>query len=64
MEAVLKSTHDCPTVDTFRTMDSEGRVSDEQDIGQYLSNILLDASENQLAAREYWDHGRSEDRIF
>ncbi len=64
VEAVLNSTHDCPTVDTFRTMDREGRVSDEQDIGQYLSNILLDTSESELSARDYWDYGRPEDRIF
>ncbi len=64
VEAVLHSTHACPTADAFRTMDSEGRVSEAGDIGQYLSNILLDSSDSQLAAREYWDYGRPEDRIF
>lgn len=64
VEAVLTSTHACQTADVFRAMDTNGKISEAGEIGEYLANLLLDAREDQLAAREYWDFGVPESRIF
>jgi len=63
VEAILNSKETSPTVETFKQLDSDGKLANAADIGLFISNVLVHATEDQLSARELWDFSRSEDHI-
>ena len=64
IESVLASTDQSEVVDTFRKLDREGKLFKPDAVGAYVVNLLVDASESQLASREYWEFEKQSDRIF
>lgn len=64
VEAVLTSTVANQTVDDFRNTDSEGKIVEADVVGEYLADILLEATEQQIKSRETWDFNNAADRIF
>jgi len=64
VETVLNWQQASPAVDAFNAMDANGTVVEPSVIGEYIACILCKATDAQLAAREYWDFCREEDRIF
>lgn len=62
--AVLASSIPCETVDTFRKMQSEGKIAEADTLGEYLADILLRATRDQIDSRGSWDFNNLEDRIF
>lgn len=64
VEAVLASTVPGETVEAFRKMQAEGKMAEPEEVGAYLADILLRASDEQTGSRESWDFNNPEDRIF
>ncbi len=64
VEAVLTSTMASKTVEEFRNTDSEGKIVEACVVGEYLADILLEATEQQIKSRETWDFNNAADRIF
>ncbi|MFK7857102.1 MAG: SDR family NAD(P)-dependent oxidoreductase [Granulosicoccus sp.] len=64
VEAVLNSTVANQTVDDFRNTDSEGKIAEADVVGEYLADILLEATEQEIKLRETWDFNNAADRIF
>lgn len=63
VDAVLASSIDSPTVQAFRAMDTEGKIVEPDVTGTYLADLLLKATDEQLAAREVWDFNNPRDRV-
>lgn len=64
VEAVLASTTSSETIHAFRKIQSEGTLVEAEAVGEYLADILLRASNDQISSRESWDFNNPEDRIF
>jgi len=64
VEAVLQSTSGLPTAVAFQALEAAGKINDADTIGQYLSDILLLATAEQLEQREFWDFSNPADRVF
>jgi NAD(P)-dependent dehydrogenase (short-subunit alcohol dehydrogenase family) len=63
VEAVLNSDSTSATALAFRKLDAEGAIVEPEAIGQFIVDILVIATDDQLAAREFWDFSRSADRL-
>ena len=64
VDAVLASKDQSEVVAVFRKLDRDGELSTAEVVGEYIGNLLVDASDSQLASREYWDFQNRADRIF
>ena len=64
VDAVLASTDQSEAVAIFRKLDRDGELSTAEAVGAYIVHLLVDASESQLASRDYWDFQNRSDRIF
>ncbi len=64
VEAVLESESQNETVELFRKMKLEGSLFEPEEVANYIGSLLLDATDEQLNMREYWDFSNSDDRIF
>ncbi len=64
VEAVLASTTPGETVEAFRQMQTDGKMAEAEEVGEYLADILLRANDDQIGSRESWDFNNPEDRIF
>lgn len=64
VEAVLSSPQRSPTFDMFKEMESSGTISDPAVIGEFIADILVTATDQQLEERKIWDFGNPGDRIF
>ena len=64
VEAVLASTTASETADVFRKTDAEGKIFEAPVVGEYLTNILLRATDDEIRNREYWDFNNAADQIF
>lgn len=64
VEAVLASTDQSEVVAIFKKLDRDGELSAAEAVGAYIVHLLVDATERQLASREYWDFQNQSDRIF
>jgi len=64
IDAVLSSPVENDTKVAFKAMDNAGELNLASDIGEYIANILIHATDEQLAARECWDFNRVADRIL
>ncbi len=64
VETVLASTAPSETTEAFRKIQAEGKMAEAAELGEYLADILLRASEEQICIRESWDFNNPEDRIF
>lgn len=56
VQAILDSPTPSPTREDFRELDASGQLSEPDVIGTYIAGIALDATMEQLAAREFWDY--------
>lgn len=63
IESVLASSEPNETADLFRALDAGGQLADADLVGEYLADLLLDATEEELAARDSWDVADPADRI-
>lgn len=59
VDAVLKSPHDSPTRRTFLALQAEGKLSPPDEIGEWIAQLLLDASDEELNAHPTWQYGES-----
>lgn len=64
VEGVLRSTIDSPTSIAFKKLNVEGKILEPEVVGLYIADVLLNATEQQLESREYWDFNNPEDRVF
>lgn len=64
VEAVLNAKESSPTADAFKAIDAAGNMAEPDEVGRYIADILLKATGQQLAAREFWDIGNSLDNPF
>ncbi len=64
IDAVLASSDQSEVVAIFRKLDRDGELSTAEVVGAYIVHLLVDASDRQLASREYWDFQDQNDRIF
>lgn len=64
VDVVLNSKQQSPVVDMFNELNTTGRLSEPQLIGEFIANILTSASDTQLDEREYWRFDNSKDQIF
>ncbi|MDB4223683.1 SDR family NAD(P)-dependent oxidoreductase [Granulosicoccus sp.] len=64
VEGVLNSESLSATALAFRKLDQEGGISEPSTIGRYIANILVQATNDQLDAREFWDFSNSADHLF
>ena len=64
VDAVLASTDQSEVVAIFRKLDRDGELSTAEAVGAYIVHLLVDASESQLASRDYWDFQNHSDHIF
>ena len=61
VEAVLDSAADSPTSDIFKALDVAGKLVQPIQVGRFVADILLHATTEQLAARDFWDISNSAD---
>ncbi|MDH5421802.1 MAG: SDR family NAD(P)-dependent oxidoreductase [Acidimicrobiia bacterium] len=59
VDAVLNSPADSPTRRTFRALQSTGKLHPPDEIGEWIARLLLDTSDEELAARPTWQYGES-----
>jgi len=63
VEQLLMSTEKSATVTAFKALDADGGISEPDAVGQFLADILLKATEQQLTSRESWDFNNPDDHI-
>lgn len=61
VEAVLNSAIDSPTSDTFKALEAAGKLVQPIQVGRFVADILLNATSEQLVARDFWDISNSAD---
>ena len=59
VDAVLNSPADSPTRRTFRTLQAKGKLYPPDEIGEWIAQLLLDMSDEELAARPIWQYADS-----
>lgn len=59
VDAVLNSPDDSPTRRTFRGLQAQGKLTPPDEIGGWIAQLLLDTSDEELAARPTWQYGES-----
>ena len=64
VDAVLSAKQRSPTFDLFTELESNGAISDPDGVGEFIADVLVSASDEQLEEREFWDIGNPDDRIF
>jgi NAD(P)-dependent dehydrogenase (short-subunit alcohol dehydrogenase family) len=60
---VLSATQHSPTTSAFQELEQAGKLVEPDAIGAYLCQLLLDATDAQLASRNIWTFGNPDDRI-
>ncbi len=64
VEKVLSTQQRSPTSEMFKAMESNGTITEPDAIGEFIADILLNATDQQLEQREIWDFSNPEDRII
>jgi len=64
VEQVLASAESSPAVEAFRALEERGELVEPGAVGTFISQVVLDGSSEELAARETWDFTNPSDRIF
>ncbi len=64
VESVLSAEQNSPTSDMFKDLDSKGTISEAKEVGEFISEILVTATDQQLKEREFWSFNNPTDRIF
>ncbi len=59
LREVLDGADEVPAVALYQSIEAGGRVSDPIDVGQEIANIILDVTDDELAATEEWHVGHS-----
>jgi len=54
VDSVLATPNDSPTYKTFKSLEDAGEIAEPKVVGEYVAGILLDVSDEQLAARDCW----------
>jgi len=63
VEQLLMADSESPTVVAFKALDASGGISEPAAVGRFVANILLDATDLQLQARQTWDFNNPEDHV-
>ena len=63
VEAVLQSDSIAATALAFRKLDAEGAIVEPEAISQFVADILVLATDDQLNEREFWDFSNPADRL-
>jgi len=64
VESVLLSEQSSPTIDLFRGLALNGAISEPDVIGEFITDVLVTATVQQLEERELWDFGNQDDHVF
>lgn len=64
VETMLTSQQSSPTFDLFKALESEGSISEPDIIGEFIANVMINATDQQLKEREIWDFNNPHDRHF
>lgn len=64
VEKVLSSNTRSPTFDLFKELESTQAISEPSVIGDFIADILVNATDAQLNERDIWDFSNPNDRIF
>ena len=64
VETVLSKEQSSPTSDLFKELESKGAILEPTVVGEFIANILVNATDQQLEERELWDISNPNDRIF
>ena len=59
VDAVLNSPVDSPTRRIFRALQTTGKLYPPDEIGGWITQLLLDTSDEELAARPTWQYGET-----
>ena len=57
VEAVLSAEHNSPTTRLFKEYDTNGTLFEPKVVGDYIANILINATDQQLEEHDLWDIG-------
>lgn len=63
LETVLNWQTPSPVVDTYSAFEAAGEIAEPTVVGQFIANILCNASNTELDQREYWDISRPDDHL-
>lgn len=64
VKTVLSTSQSSPTSKMFKDMQSNGTIVEPHVVGEFISDILVSASDKQLEERDIWDFNNPDDRIF
>jgi len=64
VEKVLQSKHHSPVVTLFKSLNASGQMKEPQVVGDFIANILIKGTLEQLRSREFWDIENEKDYIF
>lgn len=57
VEAILAASVDSPTRQLFRQLDSQGHIADATAVGNWIADLLVSVSDEDLDARATWQFG-------
>lgn len=64
IDTLLSTQKSSPTIEVFKEMKRNGTLSNPDVEGEFIANILVTATQQQLEERETWDFNNSNDQIF
>jgi len=64
VDSVLASANKSPVVENFKTLASRGEMNDAAAVGEFIANVLLNTTAEQLSMREFWEYDNPDDQIF
>jgi len=64
VKSVLSTQQSSPTSDMFKDLDAKGTIAEPSLVGEFISEILVAANDQQLKERESWRFHNPADQIF
>lgn len=64
VESVLTTHQESPTREAFKELELKGSLSDPDVVGEFVTDILTTATDEQLEERDIWVFDNPNDRIF
>ena len=63
VETVLSAKEKSPTSQVFKALDADGSMVEPVVAGKFIADIVLDATDEQLNVREFWDFTNTDDHL-
>lgn len=64
VETLLSAEQNSPTSSMFKELASTGEISSPDIIGEFIANIMINATAQQLEERDIWDFNNPNDQVF